>query len=470
MRFSFLDIRVRTVVGAAVFLVGYFPVFVDFFSYHSRGSSGVVAAEGTAEPVTSIADCGFVSANVSDALAVFSLKNLKELPAGGVLRKSTEDLAYSFGCCAVIGTGGDPFAWASLNSVHNFFDLLGFNSGNCVAVAFATKSIISDVVDTAIGGKIADVVSGKNARAVAVNKVAASASVTKNLPKRNFFIKKMESGEFVGMHLAKGEISANFYQDARSIGVPACVVDSVIKNMASKINFRHSLKSGDKFEIMYSQKGEMLYAKIKTKAGETSVYKFAQASARPDSPKHSVSMPEQAAYYLANGEKSIADGRSERGVFGPPLNVLHVSDGFGHRRHPITGVRHYHSGVDFSAPLGTPVHAICAGVVTRCRDYYGYGRCIDIAHVSGYASRYAHLSKYAVRHGEHVKKGQIIGYVGSSGISTGPHLHLELAKNNVAINPLGIKMIPDEKKRVVNVAKFNRMKKKLAPHFPKKIE
>jgi murein DD-endopeptidase MepM/ murein hydrolase activator NlpD len=311
-------------------------------------------------------------------------------------------------------------------------------------------------------------------------------SMAKASSKSDSSIKVVESGEFAGMRLAKGEIKVSFYQDARNIGVPAGVVDSVIRNMGSKVNFRHALKRGDKFEVMYSRKGEMLYAKIKTKAGEASVYKFAQNSAKQVAvhksllankqlqahkqliAKRSVPSPQpESAYYMGNGEKIVASNGNNQ-MFGLPLRVgMRISDGFGYRRHPVTGVRHYHSGVDFPAPYGTPIYAIYDGIVTRCCYYYGYGNCVDIKHASGYASRYAHLSKYAVRYGTKVKKGQIIGYVGSTGHSTGPHLHLELARNNVTINPLGVKMMPEERKTAINVVKFNQMKKKVDSVFSK---
>ncbi|MGL4948321.1 MAG: M23 family metallopeptidase [Mycoplasma sp.] len=101
--------------------------------------------------------------------------------------------------------------------------------------------------------------------------------------------------------------------------------------------------------------------------------------------------------------------------------------------------------MDLRAPYGSPVFAIYDGVVTHASYHCGYGHCIEIKHASGYSSRYAHLSKYAVRVGSRVKKGQKIGMVGSSGVSTGAHLHLEFAKNNSVLNPFSVKMMRQKK-------------------------
>jgi murein DD-endopeptidase MepM/ murein hydrolase activator NlpD len=250
--------------------------------------------------------------------------------------------------------------------------------------------------------------------------------------------------------MIKSKIKSNFYVDARSLGIPASVVDSIIKTLSEKIDFRRSLNKGDKFEILYSKKNEMLYTKITTKKREFSVYRFTNGKS--------------SAYYFANGEKSCSVAHNN--FFGLPLNgKLSVSDRYGWRRHPFTGQYHHHTGVDLRAAYGSSVLAIYDGVVTRASYYCGYGHCVDIKHASGYSSRYAHLSKYAVRVGNQVKKGQVIGKVGSSGISTGAHLHLELAKNNAVLNPFSVKMLPTEKASVTDKYKFNILKKKISNTF-----
>jgi murein DD-endopeptidase MepM/ murein hydrolase activator NlpD len=264
-------------------------------------------------------------------------------------------------------------------------------------------------------------------------------------------VKTISHGEFAGSRLVKSEIQSNFYADARRLGVPANVVDSVIGNLSQKIDFRRSLKAGDRFEVLYSPKNEMLYARIMTRRCKAAVYRFNSGT--------------NTAYYFENGQKVCFDHRSS---FGSPLaRGLRVSSSYGYRRHPISGRWMNHTGVDFTATYGAPVQAIFDGIVTRASYYYGYGHCVDIKHRSGYSSRYAHLSGYSVRCGAYVKKGQIIGRVGTSGTSTGSHLHLELARNNKTINPLSVKMIPSEGGMCPNLRQFNARKRQIDFLFAK---
>jgi murein DD-endopeptidase MepM/ murein hydrolase activator NlpD len=197
---------------------------------------------------------------------------------------------------------------------------------------------------------------------------------------------------------------------------------------------------------MYNNKNVMLYSKIKTKHRQVAVYRFTHGS-------HS-------AYYFDNGSK-VAAASSSNSFVQPLKGKLQVSSPFGGREHPIRGGYQRHTGVDLKASYNTPVYAIFDGVVVRASPYYGYGNCIDIRHPSGYSSRYAHLSRYAVRNGLKVKKGQLIGYTGSTGVSTGSHLHLELARNNTLLNPLNTKMIPGEAATVPNVGSFNLLKRRI---------
>ena len=250
------------------------------------------------------------------------------------------------------------------------------------------------------------------------------------------------SGPYNGGTLISGKIKSNFYVDAKREGIPAGVIDNVISKLSSKINFRQSLKKGDSFEIAFNGSKELLFAKINTKKSKVSVYKYGKEG-----------------YFFENGQKAVRVATSS---FGSPLKGgMRISSRYGFRRHPVTGKLKRHTGVDLKASYGTPVYAIYDGTVTRATNYSGYGKCIDIAHKSGYSSRYAHLSRFAVRSGSKVKKGQLIGYSGSSGVSTGPHLHLELAKNSKTINPLSVKMIPEEKAvgTVSNMKRFASLKR-----------
>ncbi len=256
-------------------------------------------------------------------------------------------------------------------------------------------------------------------------------------PKR---MKTFTSGAYKGGKLIKGTIQSNFYVDARRLSIPVNVIDKVISSLSSKIDFRRSLRRGDQFEIAFNDKKELLYSKIKTRRKSASVYKFGKEG-----------------YFFENGDKT--GGHRRNGHFGSPVRgKMRITSPFGTRIHPVTRRSKRHTGVDIAAKHGTPIYAIYDGVITRASRYSGYGKCVDIKHKNGYTSRYAHLSRFVVRSGAKVKKGQLIAFSGSSGVATGPHLHLELARNNVQVNPLRVKMIPDRIQKVSNNRQFNAVK------------
>jgi len=142
----------------------------------------------------------------------------------------------------------------------------------------------------------------------------------------------------------------------------------------------------------------------------------------------------------------------------PILNkqLRRISSYFGYRIDPVYKVRKHHDGIDFTAPIGTPVHATGDGIVTLVKHgNRGYGNQIEISHGYSYKTKYAHLSKILVKEGEHVKRGQVIGLVGNTGKSVGPHLHYEVRKNNVPINPINfffLDMSPEEYDRMIELS------------------
>jgi len=119
-----------------------------------------------------------------------------------------------------------------------------------------------------------------------------------------------------------------------------------------------------------------------------------------------------------------------------PLEGAQLTSGFGMRSHPVLGGRRQHAGIDLAAPTGTPVYATADGVIGRADWYSSYGLYISINHGASMETRYAHLSRLAVAAGDNVKKGDLIGYVGSTGRSTGPHLHYEVRVDGLAVNPI----------------------------------
>ena len=150
-------------------------------------------------------------------------------------------------------------------------------------------------------------------------------------------------------------------------------------------------------------------------------------------------------------------GRSVRKtLMRTPIDGARLSSGFGMRRHPILGYSRMHRGVDFAAPKGTPIYAAGDGVVERAGRNGGYGKYIRLRHNGSYKTAYAHLSGYAkgVKRGRRVRQGQIIGYVGSTGQSTGPHLHYEVMVNGKQVNPRKIKLPSGEKLKGADLEAF----------------
>lgn len=232
-----------------------------------------------------------------------------------------------------------------------------------------------------------------------------------------------------------GTIRNSLAATMRNAGVPQTVVSNFANIFTYKVNFRSDIKAGDTFRVMYDRKmapdgrvvknGNILYAELNLgKKNKIALYRYKDSSGNID-------------YY---DEKGMA---LKRALVRKPLEFssARISSHFGWRRHPILKQRILHSGVDYAAPMGSRIYASGDGVVQRAQWAGGYGRYVVIRHNSEYSTGYAHMSGFArgIRPGVRVKQGQVIGYVGSTGRSTGPHLHFEIIKNGKKVDPLKIK-------------------------------
>jgi murein DD-endopeptidase MepM/ murein hydrolase activator NlpD len=237
-----------------------------------------------------------------------------------------------------------------------------------------------------------------------------------------------------------GKIDGNFYKTAKRLGAPTKVVKSATNALSYIINFQHGIKDGDPFEMLYE-----VYVDDKG------------VIAKPGSVKYIAMVSQGKLHRLyahsSNGGKSVnfynSKGESiERGFLMTPLDSRRVritSRFTKSRMHPIKGYCRAHKGVDFGAPHGTPVLAAADGVVVQAGYDGDYGNKVTIEHVGGYKTVYAHLSKMNVKRGSKVQQKQIVGAVGTTGLSTGPHLHHEVIYKNQHINPQGIKQFPTQK-------------------------
>lgn len=228
--------------------------------------------------------------------------------------------------------------------------------------------------------------------------------------------------------LASGVIRSSLFAATDEAGIPDPVAIQLAEMFASNIDFRRDLRQGDRFSVVYEsleadgeslRTGRVLSAEFVNNGREHEAVWFDEAG-------------HKGGYYDFNGQSA------RRYYLSSPLEFSRVSSGYGMRFHPISGQRKAHMGVDYAAPTGTPVRTIGDGVVEFAGVQRGYGNVVYIRHRNNQMTVYAHLSRIGVRDGQRVNQGEFIGNVGSTGASTGPHLHLEFRDNGVHVDPLEI--------------------------------
>ncbi|MEO0548901.1 MAG: M23 family metallopeptidase [Pseudomonadota bacterium] len=234
--------------------------------------------------------------------------------------------------------------------------------------------------------------------------------------------------------VVKGSIETSIYNEARKLGASDQQVVDFAQIFAYDVDFQREIHPGDTFEIVFDtrqdergtviDRGEVLFAALNGKAINKQYYRFT-------TPDENVTD-----YFQTDGESAT------KFLMKTPINGARLSSPFGQRRHPISGYTRLHKGTDFAAPTGTPVFAAGHGTVERASRYGGYGHYIRLRHANGYKTAYAHLSRYAsgVKAGRKVRQGQVIGYVGSTGASTGPHLHYEVYIHGKPVNAMRLKL------------------------------
>lgn len=240
---------------------------------------------------------------------------------------------------------------------------------------------------------------------------------------------RLETGELTASaRLASGTIRSSLFAATDAVNLPDSVAVQLAEIFASDIDFRRDLRQGDRFSVVYETleaDGEAM------RAGQVLSAEFIN-----NGREH------EAVWFDGEGKKGAYygfDGQSSRKSYlTSPLEFSRVSSGYGMRFHPISGQRKAHLGVDYAAPTGTPVRTIGDGVVTFAGWQRGYGNTIQIQHKEDKSTLYAHLSRIDVTRGQRVEQGDRVGAVGSTGASTGPHLHFEFRTNNVPQDPLEV--------------------------------
>ena len=237
--------------------------------------------------------------------------------------------------------------------------------------------------------------------------------------------------------VVKSVIKNNLYSSAIQSGIEPNIIIEFARIFGFEVDFQRDIRKGDWFELLYEKfeddnervrdTGKIIYASMFVNGEEINLYHFKDKNSDD--------------FFNIKGQ-SIT-----KSLMKTPINGARLSSSFGMRKHPILGYNKMHRGTDFAAPSGTPIMASGSGTITRARWCGGGGNCVKIRHNSTYETIYAHMKSFAkgIKEGKKVKQGQIIGYVGSTGMSTGPHLHYEVVVNGKKVNSQRLKL-PSGKK------------------------
>ena len=276
-------------------------------------------------------------------------------------------------------------------------------------------------------------------------------------PDRDVVVARGDDGVFLSHEVERplgrvlrrqiGVIETNLYQAALAVGVPNQAVAELTHIFSFDVDFQRDIQPGDGFELLYEaaydrngefvENGPLLYATLEAGKQAFELFRY-----EPD-----------------DGPADYLDSRGQsarKALMRTPINGARLSSGYGMRKHPILGYSKKHLGVDFAAPKGTPILAAGDGTIERIGREGNYGKYIRIRHNGTYSTAYAHLSGYAkgMSKGKRVRQGQVIGYVGSTGMSTGPHLHYEVLRNHKRINPTALKLPTGRKLEGKELAAF----------------
>ena len=247
----------------------------------------------------------------------------------------------------------------------------------------------------------------------------------------------------------KAKVGSSLYGTAKDNKIPDYIIAELTRVFAYDVDFQRQVKANDTFDVFFgnpltgsSSKRKVLHYAQLTLDGKTKTYyRYTTKDGQTD-------------YYDESGRSA------QKALLKTPVSGARLTSGFGMRRHPLLGYSKMHAGVDFGVPHGTPIRAAGSGVVQIAGRHGAYGITVEVKHNNKYETLYAHMSKLAagIRRGVRVNQGQIIGYVGSTGRSTGPHLHYEVHVDNRPVNPTRIKAAGGKQLAGKELAKFNQLK------------
>ncbi len=326
------------------------------------------------------------------------------------------------------------------DSLISIFTRIGFNSDDANDLyAIVRPYYKPSMLKAGQKATVAMLIDSENARFISMESFILPQSTTERL-----IIEKDENGKYTArketdelvdeINSVTGTVNGALSISMRNAGVSGKIIANFSNIFSKVVNFRKDIHKGDTFKLIYEQQinpqgevvrtGNILYAALKMKNNKIERYRFKDNNGNVD-------------YY---NEKGLA---MQRSLLRKPLafQAARISSPFGKRYHPILRQHRFHWGVDYAAPRGTPIYAAGEGIVESAKYNGGYGNYIKIRHNSEYSTAYGHISSFAkgIRSGVRVKQGQVIAYVGSTGRSTGNHLHFEIVQNGRRINPLTAK-------------------------------
>jgi murein DD-endopeptidase MepM/ murein hydrolase activator NlpD len=262
-------------------------------------------------------------------------------------------------------------------------------------------------------------------------------------PERDVAVRRDAKGNFkpeeikysVNTTLARhaGTIDESLFANGVAAGVPVGILHDLIKAFSYDVDFQRDIQPNDKFEVVFerlyttdgrlARDGRVLYGELVLRGKKMAFYRYNPPSGEED-------------YYGLDGQSIV------KALLRTPIDGAKISSRFGMRSHPILGFSRLHAGVDFAAPSGTPIYAAGNGTIEFAGVKGGYGNYVMVRHNSSFSTAYAHLSGFsrASRVGNRVRQGEVIGFVGSTGMSTGPHLHYEVHKGGRPVNPTDVSM------------------------------
>jgi len=261
---------------------------------------------------------------------------------------------------------------------------------------------------------------------------------------RHVTVSRTDDGDYAGMEViaeletghvqARGTINSSLFLAAADAGIPAAITVEMIRMYSYDIDFQREIRQGDTFEVFFTREydedgtpvreGDVLYASMNVRGKERRLWRHEPSDG-------------------GNWDYFDEQGRSMRKfLMKTPIDGARISSSFGNRRHPILGYTRLHAGTDFAAPSGTPIYAAGSGTIEMAQRNGSFGNYVRIRHANGYQTAYAHMRGYGrgIRKGVRVRQGQVIGYVGTTGRSTGPHLHYEVIRNGNKVNPQRIRV------------------------------